>query len=321
MQSPVQLYMLFVLGCLILLKSFREILNNNYLKWLFFFLIYSWTVDIISKSISGDLHPLLGVSYNISFFLFFPVSYLYIRHQLYKNENKQSDLVHFLPVSLFSIACLAVYFMNGNLYFFKINTPASKLPITSNENILLSCYLFFVYLLTGIYLYLTLGMLKKKYGEVFKAREYDLQMRSYIGIGSGVIIEPGKEEERHTGSFFLTKTRVAEIDEAIRRHFEERKPFLQHGYSLRQLSDETGIPLHHLSAFINKHYKVNFNDFINEYRVAYCKEKLLNGECKYKKLEAIAGESGFNNRNTFTSAFKRVTGMNPSDFLRNMKRA
>jgi len=321
MQTPVQLYMLFVLGCLILLKSFREILNNNYLKWLFFFLIYSWTIDIVSKSISGNLHPLLGISYNVSFFLFFPVSYLYIRHQLYNDKNKQSCLVHFLPVSLFSIACLAVYLMNGNLYFFEINTPASKLPVSSIENILLSCYLFFVYLLTGIYLYLTLIMLKKKYGEVFKAREYDLQMRSYVGIGNGVIIERGKEEEKHIGSFFLTQTRVTEINEAIRRHFEERKPFLQHGYSLRQLSDETGIPLHHLSAFINKHYKMNFNDFINEYRVAYCKEKLLNGECKHKKLEAIAGESGFNNRNTFTSAFKRVTGMNPSDFLRNMKRA
>jgi AraC-like DNA-binding protein len=167
-------------------------------------------------------------------------------------------------------------------------------------------------------------MLKKKYGEMFKAREYDLQMRSYIGIGNGVIIDQTKEEkeaEKHTTSFFLTETRMNEIDEAIRRHFEEKKPFLQHGYSLRQLSDETRIPLHHLSAFINKHYKMNFNDFINEYRVAYCKEKLLNGECKHKKLEAIAGESGFNNRNTFASAFKRVTGMNPSDFLRNMKRA
>ena len=165
-------------------------------------------------------------------------------------------------------------------------------------------------------------MLKKKYAEVFKAREYDLQMRSYIGIGNGVVIDqPKEEEEKHTASFFLTDTRIAEIDEAIRKHFEENKPFLQHGYYLRQLSDETFIPLHQLSSFINKHYKMNFNDFINEYRVAYCKEKLLNGECKHKKLEAIAGESGFNNRNTFTSAFKRVTGMNPSDFLRNMKRA
>ena len=321
MQSPLQLYMLFVLGCLILLKSFREILSNNYLKWLFFFLIYSWTIDIISKSISGDLHPLLAVSYNVSFFLFFPVSYLYIRNQLYKGENKQSDIVHFAPVGIFCLACMVVYFTNGNLYFFKINSPVSKLPVSSNENILLSCYLSFVYLLTGIYLYLILVMLKKKYGEVFKAREYDVQMRSYVGIGNGVIIDHPKEEERQAASFFLTEARMTEIDEAIRRHFEEQKPFLQHGYSLRQLSDETHIPLHHLSAFINKHYKMNFNDFINEYRVDYCKEKLLNGECKQKKLEAIAGESGFNNRNTFTSAFKRVTGMNPSDFLRNMKRA
>jgi len=321
MQSPLQLYMLFVLGCLILLKSFRDILSNNYLKWLFFFLIYSWTIDIISKSISGDLHPLLAVSYNVSFFLFFPVSYLYIRNQLYKGENKQSDIVHFAPVGIFCLACMMVYFTNGNLYFFKINSPVSKLPVSSNENILLSCYLFFVYLLTGTYLYLILVMLKKKYGEVFKAREYDVQMRSYVGIGNGVIIDHPKEEERQAASFFLTEARMTEIDEAIRRHFEEKKPFLQHGYSLRQLSDETHIPLHHLSAFINKHYKMNFNDFINEYRVDYCKEKLLNGECKQKKLEAIAGESGFNNRNTFTSAFKRVTGMNPSDFLRNMKRA
>jgi len=321
MQSPLQLYMLFVLGCLILLKSFREILSNNYLKWLFFFLIYSWTIDIISKSISGDLHPLLAVSYNVSFFLFFPVSYLYIRNQLYKGENKQSDIVHFAPVGIFCLACMMVYFTNGNLYFFKINSPVSKLPVSSNENILLSCYLFFVYLLTGTYLYLILVMLKKKYGEGFKAREYDVQMRSYVGIGNGVIIEHPKEEERQAASFLLTEARMIEIDEAIRMHFEEKKPFLQHGYSLRQLSDETHIPLHHLSAFINKHYKMNFNDFINEYRVAYCKEKLLNGECKQKKLEAIAGESGFNNRNTFTSAFKRVTGMNPSDFLRNMKRA
>jgi AraC-like DNA-binding protein len=275
----------------------------------------------VSKSISGDLHPLLGVSYNVSFFLFFPVSYLYIRNQLYKGETKQSDIAHFAPVAIFCIACMMVYFRNGNLYFFKINTPVSKLPVSPNENILLSCYLFFVYLLTGIYLYLIIVMLKKKYGEVFKAREYDLQMRSYVGIGNGVIIDHPKEEEKPTASFFLTEIRMTEIDEAIRKHFEEKKPFLQHGYSLRQLSDETQIPLHHLSAFINKHYKMNFNDFINEYRVAYCKEKLLNGECKQKKLEAIAGESGFNNRNTFTSAFKRVTGMNPSDFLRNMKRA
>jgi len=322
MQTPVQLYMLLVLGCLILLKSFKEILNNNYLKWLFFFLIYSWTIDIVSKSVANGLHPLFGISCNVSFFLFFPVSYLYVRNQLYKEGTKKSDLIHFMPVGIFSISCLLIYFLNGDLYFFQINTPGSRMPISTGQNLLFFVYLSLIYLVSGIYVYFILRMLKKKYGEIFRAREYD-PMQSYAGIGSGILLEETREEieKQHHSSFFLTDARMAEIDQKIREHFEEKKPFLQHGYSLRQLSDEIHVPLHHLSAFINKHYKINFNDFINEYRVAHCKEKLLNGECKQKKLEAVAGESGFNNRNTFTSAFKRVTGMNPSDFLRTMKRA
>lgn len=326
MQTPLQLYMLFVLGCLILLKSFKDVLNNNYLKWLFFFLIYSWTIDILSKSIVGDLPALLSISYNVAFFLFFPVTYLYVRSQLYKEDTKRSNLIHFMPAALFGVTCLVVYAFNGNLYFFQINTPGSRMPSTAAENVLLFFYLSLIYLVTGLYLYFILMMLKKKYGEVFKAREFDLQMRSYAGIGGGVsggiiVEEQPREEERPHPSFILSDIRMADIDRKVKEHFEENKPFLQHGYSLRQLSDETNIPLHHLSAFINKHYGMNFNDFINEYRVAHCKEKLLNGECKHKKLEAIAGESGFNNRNTFTSAFKRVTGMNPSDFLRTIKRA
>jgi len=51
----------------------------------------------------------------------------------------------------------------------------------------------------------------------------------------------------------------------------------------------------------------------------YCKEKILNEEYKFKKLEAIAEESGFNNRNTFAIAFKKVIGLKPSEFLRNLK--
>jgi AraC-like DNA-binding protein len=85
------------------------------------------------------------------------------------------------------------------------------------------------------------------------------------------------------------------------------------------LSDETDISVHHLSAFVNQYYKINFNDFINEQRVIACIEKLLSMEWKYKTLEALAEESGFNNRNTFTGAFRKVTGISPSEFLRHIK--
>jgi len=46
----------------------------------------------------------------------------------------------------------------------------------------------------------------------------------------------------------------------------------------------------------------------------------MNGEWKYKTLEAIASEAGFNNRNTFTAAFKKETGQSPSEFLKRIKK-
>src|SRR4029077_9310039 len=98
-----------------------------------------------------------------------------------------------------------------------------------------------------------------------------------------------------------------------------KKSFLQHGYTLKMFSEETKIPLYQLSAFINKYYKMNFNDFINEFRILFSIDKLLKKEWMYKKLETIAEESGFNNRNTFISAFKKVTGVLPSEFLKDIK--
>jgi AraC-like DNA-binding protein len=117
----------------------------------------------------------------------------------------------------------------------------------------------------------------------------------------------------------VSKQRMTEIEEVVRKHLEEKKAFLQHSYSLKMFSEETGIPLYQLSAFVNKHYKMNFNDFINEFRILYSIDKLLKKEWMYKKLETIAGESGFNNRNTFISAFKKVTGVKPSEFLKDIK--
>jgi YesN/AraC family two-component response regulator len=117
----------------------------------------------------------------------------------------------------------------------------------------------------------------------------------------------------------MSQERTAEIEENIRTHFSRNKPFLKHGYSLRMLSEEIHLPLHQLSAFINSYYKMNFNDFVNEYRILSCIEKLLKKEWESKKLESIAEETGFNNRNTFTSAFKKATGLNPSEFIKYIK--
>ena len=106
----------------------------------------------------------------------------------------------------------------------------------------------------------------------------------------------------------------------LEMHLEHSKPFLKQSYSIHDLSEETGIPLHHLTALLNKGYHDRFNDFINKHRLKY----LLNNfkpDWERLTLEGIGREVGFNSRTTFYNAIKKNTGLSPSAFFENKKLA
>ncbi|AQG80907.1 hypothetical protein AWR27_17220 [Spirosoma montaniterrae] len=105
----------------------------------------------------------------------------------------------------------------------------------------------------------------------------------------------------------------------LRFLLEEKQVFLQPNYTLPLLSQESGIPLHQLSAFINRYENVNFNEYINRHRIRYAQSLLADPTYRRKTLEAIARESGFNTRASFISAFKKTTGHTPSEHLRTLK--
>ena len=60
---------------------------------------------------------------------------------------------------------------------------------------------------------------------------------------------------------------------------------------------------------------MNFNDFINHYRIEAVKEKLKKGEHKTSTLLGIAFDCGFNSKATFNRAFKKSTTVSPKDYL------
>ena len=70
-----------------------------------------------------------------------------------------------------------------------------------------------------------------------------------------------------------------------------------------------------ISSIVNSGFKMNFNDFINYYRVEAVKEQLENGAQKTKTLLGIALECGFNSKATFNRAFKKHTSVSPKEFL------
>jgi AraC-like DNA-binding protein len=95
------------------------------------------------------------------------------------------------------------------------------------------------------------------------------------------------------------------------------RPFLEEYFQRERL--QTGINVPTLSALVNKEYGMNFNDFVNQYRVAYFKDLIRKPEYHQWTLEAIANKAGFNSRTTFIRAFTKFAECSPSEYLRFVK--
>ncbi|MEM7085646.1 MAG: AraC family transcriptional regulator [Bacteroidota bacterium] len=70
-----------------------------------------------------------------------------------------------------------------------------------------------------------------------------------------------------------------------------------------------------ISQAINNGFAMNFNDFVNKYRIEAVIERLKKGEHNSKTLLGIALECGFNSKATFNRAFKKYTALSPKEYL------
>ncbi|MGC6432398.1 MAG: helix-turn-helix domain-containing protein [Jejuia sp.] len=70
-----------------------------------------------------------------------------------------------------------------------------------------------------------------------------------------------------------------------------------------------------ISTVVNTGFNMNFNDFINHYRVEAVIDQLKRGEQNSKTLLGIAIDCGFNSKATFNRAFKKHTSLSPKDYL------
>jgi AraC-like DNA-binding protein len=78
----------------------------------------------------------------------------------------------------------------------------------------------------------------------------------------------------------------------------------------RQLKSNPSL----VSRMINQGFGINFNDFVNHYRIEAVKDMLTRGEQKTQTLLGIAFECGFNSKATFNRAFKKATGLSPKEW-------
>jgi AraC-like DNA-binding protein len=140
-----------------------------------------------------------------------------------------------------------------------------------------------------------------------------------ILYGSTAISSP-ITEDKEVKSLVLSPETIRKVQAKLNGFLEDRK-FLRKNIRLKEVAEELDIQPYILSAYVNQVYLLRFNDLINQSRVQYMvNDGLLNSQENTLTLEAIAETAGFTNRTTFLNAFKKFTGMTPTDFL-HQKRA
>jgi len=96
------------------------------------------------------------------------------------------------------------------------------------------------------------------------------------------------------------------------------KPYLQPGYNLSVITNETHIPYHKVISYFTVYLGVPFNDWKNDKRVEHAIELIKYGQAKNNTIESIAFACGFLSRGNFINSFKKKTGLTPSEYIKNL---
>jgi AraC-like DNA-binding protein len=117
----------------------------------------------------------------------------------------------------------------------------------------------------------------------------------------------------------LDDRKVEDIRLQIIELMEKKKSYLNMDYTLSDMSKELKILPNLLSMVINSKLNCSFNEYINALRIKTAIELLNKAGKNNLTIEAIAYESGFNNRTSFYKAFKKQTGKLPKEYLQKEK--
>lgn len=131
---------------------------------------------------------------------------------------------------------------------------------------------------------------------------------------SALFEAPAKEQAKKNER--LDKAELSKLSEKLNKLIEEEKIFLNNELSLPVLADQLGTSIHDASYLINETTGGNFYNFVNSKRVEEAKRLLTSGKAEELNMLGIAFASGFNSKTAFNTAFKKWTGMSPTQYAK-----
>jgi len=322
----------FVLSFYFALKAKRNAFSNYFLA----LLILMLSIRTI-KSVFFHFNPqLAGVFIQIglsALSLIGPFLYLYLKSQ--SKHNKVHWLLHVLPLFI-GITLLGIFYpyvehrnMWGNnivgwinnLWFvyiafsFRFILPSLKKIVNKHKVHDIDIWLISVY--AGVFVVWCGYTFGTYTSYIVGALSFSFVLYLIVLLlifknneKSTFFQEKGKYQNKK-----MDRESIELIEQGIGA-IKEKELFLNPNLTIADVAQESSVSTHQLSQYLNEQMGKSFSVFINEYRIEKAQE-LLKSDSKFS-IEGIGHESGFNSKSTFYTAFKKLTGMTPTEYRKDL---
>ncbi|NML70082.1 helix-turn-helix transcriptional regulator [Chryseobacterium sp. RP-3-3] len=247
-------------------------------------------------------HIALKIKHNSDYekvFIFKSISKLYLEANKTKEAQIYSDSATIFEEKGEKHLLEALNETNNN----KIKTIENKEKQISLLSIIIPV-LIGIFILITIFYYLNLKKQKKKFQNYIENLNNSTSTPSEIAIENLSAVTPEINSELEIE--ILQKLKI----------FEKEEKFRDKEISLPALAALLNTNTNYLSRIINDHYSKNFNSYINELRINYITKKIAeNPVYRNYKISFLAEDCGFVSHSAFSTKFKEITGISPSQFL------
>ena len=171
-------------------------------------------------------------------------------------------------------------------------------------------FLIIVLMILGISLYTR----NKSYKRRFKELMVDRQDSTTVEVA---------ENSGKTSSKKITKLPTEMVKSILEGldTFEKKQGFLTKNITLNDVAKRLHTNSAYLSKVVNAYKNKNFAAYINELRIHHVVGELKNNrQLRTYTIAAIAHHVGYNSAGSFSSAFRKITGLYPSYFIKQLQK-
>ncbi len=298
--------------------------------------IYLYIKSFLTKSLYLNKKHLLFLI--VPFIAFLDYVYFHIQNSSQIDEIVkmiESNTIYifklegFIPFEI-NILLRFIYMLPFIIYVIRLTINQSKKPfITTADK---KTFTFIKYLLFAvIYAYinffaaLVLPLLVDKidYTDSLNSGMIIIAGAIILFIVMSILLSPEllfdlKEKDKKVGK--IIKESIEESTEmlnAIESKMMEEKFYLNENFSSQDVLVHFEITRNKLDELLTHIKGLSFADWLNTLRIEYAKNLLLTHN-KYT-IDAISSMSGYSSRSAFYAAFKKVTDITPTEFIRQAK--